>query len=111
MSSYLLVMLRFLPGIFALLLGPLVGMLVVKLVRFATQKRRSTTLNYVTVTAAGIGAGLPLLSNVFRILQSIITGNFGLLFSNTLEIGWGAAFLILLCSVILSNMKGFSIRR
>jgi len=86
--------LRFLPGIFALLLGPSIGMLVVKLVRAATQKRRSSTLNQVTVIAAGVGAGLPLLGNVFRILHSIVVGNFRLLFSNTLEIGWGAAFLI-----------------
>lgn len=110
-SSYFLMVLRFLPGIFALLLGPSIGMLVVKLVRAATQKRRSSTLNQVTVIAAGVGAGLPLLGNVFRILHSIVVGNFRLLFSNTLEIGWGAAFLILLCSVILTNMKGFSIRR
>ncbi len=110
-GSYFLIVLRILSGIFALLLGPSIGMLVVKLVRAVTQKRRSSTLNHVTVIAAGIGAGLPLLSNVFRILQSIVVGNFRLLFSNTLEIGWGVAFLVLLCSVILSNMKGFSIRR
>ncbi|MHC1772640.1 MAG: hypothetical protein AB9907_13100 [Flexilinea sp.] len=110
-GSYLLIFLRFVSGIFALLLGPLAGTAIVSLVRMVTQRRRSPLLTKTTVIAAAIGGILPLIRNISNFFQSLFLGNFGLLFSNTLEVGWGVAYVALLCAVIVSNMKGFSIRR
>jgi len=111
LGSYLLVVLRFVSGMFALLLGPLTGTIIVSLVRWVTHKRRSALLNKTTVTAAAIGGILPLIQTILYFFHSLFLGNFGLLFNNSLEVGWGMAYIALLCGVIMSNMKGFSIRR
>ncbi len=111
LGSFLLMEVRMLSGIFSLLIGPLVGTGIVSLVRVATQKRRSTTLTKTTVIAAGIGGALPLLPTILALLSALLLGDFGLLISILLQAGWGIAYVVLLCGTILSNMKGFSIRR
>ena len=111
LGSLILTYLSWIPRYFGVILGPALGIGIVTLVRKITQGRRSSTLNYVTVWAAGIGAALPILRTIALIFKSIFLGQFSNLLSGSFFIGWSVIYIALLCGTIWSNLKGFTIRR
>lgn len=110
-GSFLLYWLSFSPWITAILLGLGLGSLIVNLVRYVTQKRRSKELNQVTAIAAGIGGAVPILRYILRFFQMLFSGNYGGLLAYTISIGWGVLYIAVLCGTILTNMRGFVIQK
>lgn len=110
-GSWVMTAVGLLPGFFSLLLAPLVGTAIVSLVRKATQKRRSSKLTTITVLFAGTGAALPLLPEILLSLSLLLVGEYSFLTGLLVGLIWRIAYVGLLCATILSNMKGFSIRR
>lgn len=99
------------PFFLTILLGPALGVLIVRLVRLATGKRRSQTLNKITVIAAGIGAAIPVLQTALIVLKSIFLGQFSMLLASSMSLGWNALYIALLCGTIWSNLKGIHLNR
>ncbi len=111
LGSFILYQVHFFPALLSFLLGIGAGNAIVALVRQACGKRRSPLLNKITVYAAGIGGLLPILRYLFGLFKRIFLGQYGILLSYTMFIGWGILYIAVLCATILTNMKGFSIRR
>ena len=95
-------------GIFCFVL---LGNLIAKAVRAVTQKRRAADLNKLTAIAAGIGGAVPILRYILGLFRMIFIGNYAGLMGYTLSVGWGILYIALLCTTILTNMRGFAIRR
>ena len=110
-GSFLLYWLNFSSLITAILLGIGLGTLIVKLVRYVTQKRRSKDLNQVTAIAAGIGGAVPILQYILRFFQMLFIGNYGSLPAYTISVGWGVLYIAVLCGTILTNMRGFFLKK
>jgi dolichyl-phosphate-mannose--protein O-mannosyl transferase len=111
LGSFVLYFFNFYSMLTAIILGLLLGNLIAKAVRAVTQKRRAADLNKLTAIAAGIGGAVPILRYILGLFRMIFIGNYAGLMGYTLSVGWGILYIALLCTTILTNMRGFAIRR
>jgi len=111
LGSFVLYFFNFYSMLTAIILGLLLGNLIAKAVRAVTQKRRAADLNKLTAIAAGIGGAVPILRFILGLFRMIFIGNYAGLMGYTLSVGWGILYIALLCTTILTNMRGFAIRR
>lgn len=89
-------------GLFTILITPLIGFLIAELVRWAVKKRRSKTLNKITMIAATLGS-LPLL--VFLLVLTLQRGGSGFLL-----LIWQAVYTIVIASAVYYRLGGTRIR-
>ena len=111
LGTFLLYRLHIFPFVLSTLLGIGMGTLIVRLVRAATGRRRSQQLNKITTAAAILGGLAPLAQYMISFLRAIFSAQYGMVWANTLSVLWGVLYVMVLYGTILSNMKGFSIRR
>ncbi len=111
LGTFVLYRVRISPLLLSVLLGIGIGTLIVRIVRAATNRRRSQQLNQVTGAAAILGGLAPIAQYMISFLRAIFAAQYGMLWVNTLSVLWGVLYVAVLYGTILSNMKGFSIRR
>lgn len=99
------------PFLLSIILGGVFGVLIVNVVRWATKKRRSQTLNRVVVCAAGLGAILPTLNTAINVLRALFLGRFDILLSASGIFGLNVLFIISLCASVWANLKGMTFRK
>jgi hypothetical protein len=85
-------------GFFTVLITPLIGFLIAEIVRWAVRKRRSKTLNKVTMIAATVGS-LPLL--IYFLVIGLLTGGAGLYL-----LVWQAVYTTVIASAVYYRLGG-----
>lgn len=90
-------------GFFTLLVAPILGVIIVEVVRWIVRRRRSQTLFLITTGAAAVGS-LPLL--ILGILNMFGTYAFGLNIGGWLNLIWQGLFTFLITSTVYYRMTG-----
>lgn len=90
-------------GFFTILVAPILGVIIVEVVRWIVRKRRSQTLFLITAGAAAVGS-LPLL--ILGILNMFGTYAFGLNIGGWLNLVWQGLFTFLITSTVYYRMTG-----
>ena len=95
-------------GFFTLFLAPFIGLVIVEVSRWVTQKRRSILLTRLITGAALLGSMPLLIISILRFLNVFQTGA-GLSLVGLLPLIWQAAFTFLVSSSVYYRLAGIRI--
>lgn len=93
-------------GFFTIFVAPILGVIIVEIVRRILKRRRSNTLFLVTAGAAAVGS-LPLL--VLGIINIFGVGTFGFNISGWLMLVWQGLYTFLITSTVYYRMSGIQL--